>query len=118
MRNFLLVIFAKIWPKTMYYSTGTLTRFLSNLLSTIVLTMYNLLCIIVLAMLVNVMLMMLTGRHVNNMIYCLVKIVMIIITVSCTTVLDVEGKEIESIQLKNGINVHWHSSLTDVPHGN
>ena len=115
MKNSLLVIFAKIWPKTMYYSTGTLTRFWSNLLSTIVLTMYNLLCIIVLAMLVNVMLMMLTGRHVNNMIYCLV---MIIITVSCTTVLDVEGKEIESIQLKNGINVHWHSSLTDVPHGN
>ena len=26
----LLVIFAKIWPKTMYYSTGTLARFLSN----------------------------------------------------------------------------------------
>ena len=27
MENSLLVIFAKIWPKTMYYSTGTLARF-------------------------------------------------------------------------------------------
>ena len=31
MENSHLVIFAKIWPKTMYYnSTGTLTRMLSN----------------------------------------------------------------------------------------
>ena len=26
----LLVIFDEIWPKTLYYSTGTLVRFLSN----------------------------------------------------------------------------------------
>ena len=31
MANSLLVIFDEIWPETMYYSTGTLTRFLSNL---------------------------------------------------------------------------------------
>ena len=31
MENSLLVIFDEIWPKTMYYSTGTLARFLSNL---------------------------------------------------------------------------------------
>ena len=30
MENSLLVNFDEIWPKTMYYSTGTLTRFLSN----------------------------------------------------------------------------------------
>ena len=30
MENSILVIFAKIWPMTLYYSTGTLTRFLSN----------------------------------------------------------------------------------------
>ena len=30
MENSLLVIFAKIWPMTLFYSTGTLTRFLSN----------------------------------------------------------------------------------------
>ena len=31
MENSLLVIFDKIWPKNMYYSTGTLTQFWSNL---------------------------------------------------------------------------------------
>ena len=31
MENSLLVIFHEIWPETMYYSTGTLTQFLSNL---------------------------------------------------------------------------------------
>ena len=30
MENSLLVIFDDIWPETLYYSTGTLTRFLSN----------------------------------------------------------------------------------------
>ena len=30
MENSLLVIFDEIWPKTMYYSTGSLTRFWSN----------------------------------------------------------------------------------------
>ena len=30
MENSLLVIFDEIWPKTMYYSIGTLARFLSN----------------------------------------------------------------------------------------
>ena len=30
MENSLLVIFAKIWPMTMYYSTRALTRFWSN----------------------------------------------------------------------------------------
>ena len=30
MENSLLVIFAKIWPMTLYYSTGALTRFWSN----------------------------------------------------------------------------------------
>ena len=30
MKNSLLVIFGEIWPTTLYYSTGTLTRFLSN----------------------------------------------------------------------------------------
>ena len=30
MENSLLFIFGKIWPKTMYYSTGTLTQFWSN----------------------------------------------------------------------------------------
>ena len=30
MENSLIFKFAKIWPKTMYYSTGTLARFLSN----------------------------------------------------------------------------------------
>ena len=30
MANSLLFIFDKIWPETMYYSTGTLARFLSN----------------------------------------------------------------------------------------
>ena len=30
MENSLLVIFAKIWPMTLYYSTGTLTRYLSS----------------------------------------------------------------------------------------
>ena len=30
MRNSLLFIFDEIWPETMYYSTGTLTRFWSN----------------------------------------------------------------------------------------
>ena len=30
MENSLLAIFGEIWPKTMYYSTGTLARFLSN----------------------------------------------------------------------------------------
>ena len=30
MKNSLLVIFGKIWPKMLYYSTGTLARFLSN----------------------------------------------------------------------------------------
>ena len=30
MENSLLVIFDEIWPETMYYSTGTLARFLSN----------------------------------------------------------------------------------------
>ena len=30
MENSLLFIFGEIWPKTMYYSTGTLTRFWSN----------------------------------------------------------------------------------------
>ena len=30
MENSLLFIFGEIWPETMYYSTGTLTRFLSN----------------------------------------------------------------------------------------
>ena len=29
-KNGVLVIFDEIWPKTMYYSTGTLVRFLSN----------------------------------------------------------------------------------------
>ena len=28
--NSLLFIFGKIWPKSLYYSTGTLTRFWSN----------------------------------------------------------------------------------------
>ena len=31
MANSLLFIFDEIWPETMYYSTGTLTRFWSNL---------------------------------------------------------------------------------------
>ena len=30
MKNSLLFIFGEIWLKTLYYSTGTLTRFLSN----------------------------------------------------------------------------------------
>ena len=30
MENSLLPIFAEIWPKSLYYSTGTLTRFWSN----------------------------------------------------------------------------------------
>ena len=30
MENSLLVIFDEIWPKTLYYSTGALARFLSN----------------------------------------------------------------------------------------
>ena len=30
MENSLLVIFDEIWPKTLYYSTGTLARFWSN----------------------------------------------------------------------------------------
>ena len=30
MENSLLVNFAKIWPKTMYYSTGTLARLWPN----------------------------------------------------------------------------------------
>ena len=30
MENYLLFNFGKIWPETMYYSTGTLARFLSN----------------------------------------------------------------------------------------
>ena len=30
MENSLLVIFDEIWPETMYYSTGTLTRFWRN----------------------------------------------------------------------------------------
>ncbi|XP_011409506.1 PREDICTED: protein arginine methyltransferase NDUFAF7, mitochondrial-like, partial [Amphimedon queenslandica] len=30
---------------------------------------------------------------------------------------NIEGKESESIQLSNGIDVHWHSSLTNVPYG-
>ena len=30
MENSLLVNFDEIWPETMYYSTGTLARFLSN----------------------------------------------------------------------------------------
>ena len=30
MENYLLAIFAKIWPITLYYSTGTLVRFLNN----------------------------------------------------------------------------------------
>ena len=29
--NFSLVIFGKIWPKFLYYSTGTLARFWNNL---------------------------------------------------------------------------------------
>ena len=31
MENSLLVIFDEIWPETLYYSTGSLARFLSNL---------------------------------------------------------------------------------------
>ena len=31
MKNSLLFIFDEIWPKTMYYSTGTFTRFYSIL---------------------------------------------------------------------------------------
>ena len=31
MENSLFVNFGEIWPETMYYSTGTLTGFLSNL---------------------------------------------------------------------------------------
>ena len=31
MENSLNLIFGEIWPKTLYYSTGTLTQFLSNL---------------------------------------------------------------------------------------
>ena len=31
MQNSLLDIFDEIWPMTLYYSTGTLARFLSNL---------------------------------------------------------------------------------------
>ena len=31
MENSLVVIFDEIWPKTLYYSTGNLARFLSNL---------------------------------------------------------------------------------------
>ena len=30
MKNSHLAIFGEIWPETMYYSTGTLARFLSN----------------------------------------------------------------------------------------
>ena len=30
MENSLLVKFDEIWPKTLYYSTGALARFLSN----------------------------------------------------------------------------------------
>ena len=30
MENCLLAIFDEIWPMTLYYSTGTLTRFWSN----------------------------------------------------------------------------------------
>ena len=30
MENSLLAIFDEIWPKTLYYSTGTLARFWSN----------------------------------------------------------------------------------------
>ena len=30
MENSLLFIFGKIWPKSLYYSTGTFTRFWSN----------------------------------------------------------------------------------------
>ena len=30
MENSLLAIFDEIWPKTLYYSTGSLTRFWSN----------------------------------------------------------------------------------------
>ena len=30
MENFLLVNFGEIWPKTLYYSTGSLARFWSN----------------------------------------------------------------------------------------
>ena len=30
MENSLLAIFDEIWPKTLYYSTGTLNRFWSN----------------------------------------------------------------------------------------
>ena len=30
MKNSLVVIFDEIWPKTMYYSTGSLARFWSN----------------------------------------------------------------------------------------
>ena len=30
MKNFLLVNFDEIWPKTLYYSTGTWARFWSN----------------------------------------------------------------------------------------
>ena len=30
MENSFLAIFGKIWQKTMYYSTGSLARFLSN----------------------------------------------------------------------------------------
>ena len=30
MENSLLVIFGEIWSKSLYYSTGTLTRFWSN----------------------------------------------------------------------------------------
>ena len=31
MENSPLVIFDEVWPMTLYYSTGTLTQFLSNL---------------------------------------------------------------------------------------
>ena len=31
MENSLLVIFDEIWPEALYYSTGSLARFLSNL---------------------------------------------------------------------------------------
>ena len=31
MENFLIFIFDEIWPETLYYSTGTLARLLSNL---------------------------------------------------------------------------------------
>ena len=41
MENSHLVIFDEIWPKTLYYSTGSLARFLSNFKNTLGIAKYT-----------------------------------------------------------------------------